>query len=81
MEHRSEIFNRFPPGDRWISVNDSPEAPTRVFPSLTEALEYYFQNNKVRTYFINAAEGKIYSVEELMEAPYTPPQYSIYGDE
>lgn len=76
MEIKKEIFRRVPPGDRWTEVNGS----SKLFTSLTDALEYYFQKNGTRQYFIDAGAGLIYSVTQEAD-PVVPPQtFSIYGD-
>lgn len=77
MEVKKEIFKRVPPGDRWIETDGNED---RVFPSLTEALEHYFQKTRTRQYFIDAAAGVIYKVVQE-EDPVLPPQtFSIYGE-
>lgn len=78
MEVKKQIFKRVPPGDRWIE-SERADAD-RVFNSLTDALEYYFQKTGMRQYYIDAAGGAIYKVvvEEDVVAP--PPVFSIYGD-
>lgn len=75
MEIKKEIFKRLPPGDRWVAVDNENG---RVYTPLTEAIEQYFQTHGVKKYFIDAGEGKIYSVEEAPEAP--AKRFSIYGD-
>jgi hypothetical protein len=77
MEVKTPIFKRVSPGDRWTEVDGDG---SRVFPSLTDALEFYFQKTKGRQYFIDAISGTISYVKE--EAYPTPelPMYSIYGD-
>ena len=78
MEIKTPIFKRVPPGDRWTEINGDQN---RIFPTLTEALEYYFQKTKQRQYFIDAIAGTIsYVVEEADPAPIIP-QFSIYGDD
>ena len=77
MEVKHEIFKRVPPGDRWVEVNGDPN---RIFPTLTEALEYYFQKTRTRQYYIDAGAGSIYRIMEE-EDPVPPIQtFSIYGD-
>jgi len=50
-----QVLKRFPPGDRWQPVDK--EQP--VFSSLTEGIEWVFQNTEERDYVIKAAEGKV----------------------
>ena len=78
MEVKKEIFKRVAPGDRWMEIQGDAD---RVFPSLTDALEHYFQKTATKQYFIDAGAGYIYRVTE--EADPIPPiqTFSIYVDE
>ena len=58
--HVKQVLKRFPPGDRWTPV----EAEEPVFSSLTEGIEWVFQNTQERDYLIKAAEGKVYIYNE-----------------
>jgi hypothetical protein len=77
MEIKEPIFKRVPPGDRWSAVGGEG---TQIFPSLTDALEYYFQKTKSREYYINAGAGMIYSVREEPDPEPEIQHFSIYGD-
>jgi hypothetical protein len=78
MEIKTPIFKRIPPGDRWGELDNGLE---KVYISITEALEYYFQKTNIRQYYIDASLGYIYKVEEV-EPPIPPLQlYSLYGEE
>lgn len=78
MEVKKQIFRRVPPGDRWVETERVEK--DRLFNSLTDALEHYFQKTGIRQYYIDAAGGAIYKVviEEDVIPP--PPMFSIYGD-
>lgn len=78
METKVEIFKRYPPGDRWVEVGLDERV---VHPTLTSAIEHYFQKSGERQYYIDAAAGKIFKV--LTEADPAPqiPRFSIYGDQ
>lgn len=78
MEIKHEIFTRIPPGDRWQEINGDPN---RIFPTLTDALEYYFQKTKVRKYHIDAEAGLLYKVVEESAPATPPPSFSIYGED
>ena len=78
MEIKTPIFKRVPPGDRWQEINGDPN---RIFPTLTEALEHYFQKTKQRQYFIDAIAGTISCVVEEADPAPIIPQFSIYGDD
>lgn len=77
MEVKQEIFKRVPPGDRWIELKGDKD---RVFPSLTEALEHYFQKTGTRQYFFDAGAGFVYKVTHEDDPPPPIQQFSIYGD-
>ena len=77
--HIKQVLKRFPPGDRWTPV--SSEEP--VFSSLTEGIEWVFQQTKSHDFLIKAAEGAvfIYSEEEKEPPPPEKPKtYNIYGE-
>jgi len=77
METKYEIFKRVPPGDRWIEIDGDR---SRIFPSLTDALEHYFQKTGNKQYYIDASAGYIYKVINE-EDPIPPIQtFSIYDD-
>lgn len=77
MEVKVEIYRRLPPGDRWVAIT-SPD--DRVHPSLTDALEEYFQQHGTRQYYIDAVAGYIYKVENAPDPKPIIKQFSIYGD-
>jgi len=77
MEVKKSIFKRVPPGDRWIEIDGSAD---KIFPTLTDALEHYFQKTGARQYYIDAASGNIMKVSEEPDPPVIPQTYSIYGD-
>jgi len=77
MEIKNPIFKRVPPGDRWIELNTDSE---RVYPTLTEALEHYFQKTKTREYYINAGLGMIYALQHAPDPEPEIQNFSIYGD-
>ena len=74
-----QVLKRFPPGDRWTPINaDQP-----VFSSLTEGIEWIFQQSQEHNYVIKAAEGKvfIYHEQEIAEPePEPPKRYNLYGE-
>ena len=81
-EKKQLVLKRVPPGDQWTDANKKSE----VFQSLTDGLEYSFQqsNGKTTEFNLSSFKGEIYSVttEEVPEAPPPPkPRYSMYGEE
>ena len=71
-----EILNRVPPGDRWSPAG----ANTPVLESLTEALEYIFQEKGYKEFHLSPFQGKVYAVVETEDVPTPPKRYNIYGD-
>ena len=81
-EVKKLVLKRVPPGDQWTD----PEVDSRVFPSLTDGLEYSFQQSggKTTEFHLSSFKGEIFSVhtEELPDTPPPPkPRYSMYGEE
>jgi hypothetical protein len=81
IEKNVLIANRIPPSDRWQLIIDGPDGP--VYPSLTDALETYFQKTGNRCEFrLAPLDSKLYAIdveENIIEEP-KPKQFSIYGD-
>ena len=81
-EIKQLVLKRVPPGDQWTDANQTSD----VFPSLTDGLEYSFQQSggKTTEFHLSAFKGEIFSVrtEEQPDAPPPPkPRYSMYGEE
>jgi hypothetical protein len=77
MEIKQEIFKRLPPGDRWVEIGLED---VRVYPTLTETLEHYFQKTGNRQYYIDAGAGVLYKVLQEADPVIPIKQFSIYGD-
>tara|TARA_R110002153_G_scaffold125197_1_gene272114 strand:- start:35028 stop:35267 length:240 start_codon:yes stop_codon:yes gene_type:complete len=75
-EEKTIVLERVPPGDRWkpIGRNDI------VFASLTEGLEWCYQNTGCRDYHLAAFDGKIYSINKVEVSPLEPQKFSLYGE-
>ncbi len=78
MEIKKEIFKRLPPGDRWVEIGLED---ARVYPTLTETLEHYFQKTGNRQYYIDAGAGLLYKVIQEADPIIPIKQFSIYGDD
>lgn len=79
-EHNELIATRVPPGDRWTLVTDSRKI---IYPSITEALEAYFKETKVKCeYRLAPLDSKLYAIKVTEEEiiPPAPKGYNIYGD-
>lgn len=79
VEHNILIAERVKgKGDTWILVGEDVERP-----SLTEALEAYFQKTGENVHFrLEPLNSKLYAIkeheEEVMVEP--PKRFNIYGD-
>jgi len=77
-ETKTIVLKRQPPGDRWLSVTFPSDL---IFDSLTDALEYHFQQTSQTEFFISAREGTVEVIETRevkVEKPLT--RYSLYGE-
>lgn len=77
-EKRDVVLRRVPPGDRWSPA----DSPSTILESLTDALEYHFQNTGQTEFFLSARKGTvevIYKEEVKVEKPIT--KYSLYGED
>ena len=77
------IANRKSPGDQWVLLID----PNYAYPSLTDALEGYFQETDRSCDFrLSPLEGKLYAIIDILveKTPIPPPpppkKFNIYGD-
>ena len=73
------VLERFPPGDRWVPKGKD----TPIFASLTEGIEWVFQNCQARDYLVKAAEGKVFVYSENEIAPPEPEPiktFNLYGE-
>ena len=86
------VLERFPPGDRWVPKGkDSPlfsnlsqfRSLRSGGTSLTEGIEWVFQNTQAKDYLVKAAEGKVFVYNEFEKPepePEPPKRYNIYGE-
>jgi len=67
-------------GDTWILVGDAKKV---VHPSLTDALEAWFEKNQEQVEFrLAPLDSKLYVIrtEEKTIEPEAPKRYNLYGD-
>lgn len=81
-EKKILIATRVPPSDNWRLISEFGD--NTVYPSLTDALEAYFQKTKQHTSFhLDPLDSKLYSVikEEVVIEPVIekPKEYGIYN--
>jgi pectin methylesterase-like acyl-CoA thioesterase len=76
-EERELVLKRVPPGDRWIFAEGTH--PT-IYPSLTDALEAWFQANGDTQFYIDARKGIVEIIyEEEVDVPVK--KFSLYGED
>ena len=76
-EQKELVLKRVPPGDRWIFANGKNSA---VYPSLTDALEAWYQTNGDTSFYIEARKGTVEIIkQEEVEIPVK--RFSLYGED
>ena len=76
-EQRELVLKRVPPGDRWIFADGKNSA---VYPSLTDALEAWYQNFGDTNFYIEARKGTVEIIkQEEVEKPVK--RFSLYGED
>lgn len=77
---KTPVLERVPPGDRWTSIVYDMDG-VDIFESLTDALEWHFQQSGQTEYFISAREGIVFVTEEKeIVVPKKITKYSLYGE-
>jgi hypothetical protein len=76
-EQKIQVLKRVPPGDRWVFADLKNSA---VYPSLTDALEAWYQTNGDTQFFMDARRGTVEIIkQEEIEKP--TKKFSLYGEE
>jgi hypothetical protein len=76
-EEKELILKRVPPGDRWVFADGSQK---NIYPSLTDALEGWYQENGDTNFYIEARNGTVEIIrEEEVEKPVK--RFSLYGED
>ena len=76
-QEKELVLKRVPPGDRWIFAT-TPKGT--VWPSLTDALEAWYQNTGDTNFFIEARDGTVHIIkEEEVDKPVK--RFSLYGED
>ena len=76
-EQKELVLKRVPPGDRWVFAKGNGQ---NVYPSLTDALEAWFQYNGDTNFYIEARKGTVEIVkQEEVEVPVK--KFSLYGED
>jgi len=77
-EVKTVVAKRRPPGDIWAPLSNEEV----VLNSLTDCLEYIYQEKNSTQFYIDAREGYIYTidtVDKVIEQK-PPKKYSLYGE-
>tara|TARA_R100000479_G_C6338400_1_gene184318 strand:- start:536 stop:775 length:240 start_codon:yes stop_codon:yes gene_type:complete len=75
-EQKTHVLERVPPGDRWKPVGKTDI----VFESLTDGLEWCFQETGCRDYYLAAFDGKAYSIDKIEKKPEPIKTFNLYGE-
>ena len=75
-EQKELVLKRVPPGDRWVFI----DGKKTIYPSLTDALEAWYQENGDTNFYIEARNGTVEIIrEEEVEKPVK--RFSLYGED
>ena len=78
-EVKTKVAKRVPPGDRWAPLSNT----TVLLDSLTDVLEFVYQDMGKTQFYMDAREGYVYVVdtEEVVIEPEPTKTWSLYGEE
>ena len=78
-EIKTKVAQRVPPGDRWAPLSNT----TVLLDSLTDVLEFIYQDTGKTQFYKDAREGYVYVVdtEEVVIEPEPTKTWSLYGEE
>ena len=76
-EQKIQVLKRVPPGDRWVFADLKNSA---VYPSLTDALEAWYQTNGDTQFFMDARKGTVEIIKQ-QEVEKPTKKFSLYGEE
>jgi len=78
-EIKTRVAQRVPPGDRWAPLSNT----TVVLDSLTDCLEFIYQDMGKTQFYMDAREGYVYIVdtEEVIIEPEPEKKWSLYGED
>lgn len=80
-EQKELVLKRVPPGDRWIFAKAQPGGiQGDVHPSLTDALEAWFQYTGETNFYIDARKGTVEVVKQE-EIAVPVKRFSLYGED
>lgn len=76
-QQKQLVLKRVPPGDRWIFAT-TPSGT--IYPTLTEALEAWYQNTGETNFYIEARRGTVEVIKE-QEVEKPVKRFSLYGED
>lgn len=78
-EIKTKVAKRVPPGDRWTPLSNT----TVLLDSLTDCLEFIYQDTGKTQFYMDAREGYVYLVdtEEIIIEPEPEKKWSLYGED
>jgi hypothetical protein len=80
-EQKELVLKRVPPGDRWIFAKAQPGGiQGDTHPSLTDALEAWFQYTGETNFYIDARKGTVEVVKQE-EIAVPVKRFSLYGED
>jgi len=77
-EQREIVLKRVPPGDRWVAANATQSS--RIYPTLTDALEGHYQQTGETKFYMDARKGIVEIVKE-QEVEKPVKRFSLYGED
>jgi len=76
-EQKELVLRRVPPGDRWVFADGSQK---NIYPSLTDALEGWYQEYGDTNFYIEARKGTVEIIkQEEVDIPVK--RFSLYGED
>lgn len=80
-EQKRLVLERVPPGDRWtFSKGAAPITQSVIFPTLTDALEGWYQRNGDTQFYMDARKGTV-EVVTTLEVEKPQKRFSLYGED
>lgn len=80
-EQKELVLKRVPPGDKWIFANAQPDdIQGGIHPSLTDALEAWYQYAGDTNFYIEARNGTVEIIKE-QEVEKPVKRFSLYGED
>ena len=76
-QQKELVLKRVPPGDRWVFADGSQK---NIYPSLTDALEAWYQNFGDTNFYIEARHGTVEIVKQA-EVEKVIKRFSLYGED